>query len=392
MKKTIAALISTLLCALCACAQSDTTVWFVNIYPGHDIYELEGHSTIVVNIPDRMPVAYNFGVFDFNSPNFVYRFVKGETDYKAVAQPATYLLDYYIRQGRRIVAHRLDIDSTQTASLLQRLNENILPQNSVYRYNYVKDNCATRPLAAVQSVFADTITLAPNVLESESSRPVTFRSVMRHYHRNYPWYQFGIDIALGCGIDYPLQRSEMAFAPALLDTMLPASTAGGKRIVAESTVINDVSPDSAIASPTPWPLTPMCVCCCIFALSVCLTVRDIRRRRVTAWFDATLFGILGLLGLLLTFLIFVSEHEATSPNYLYLWLNPLCLVPAIFIWIKKASSFLVCYQIANFAVLTALCLSWPWVPQSGNPAFIPLIAAEMLRSASYIYLYRFIKQ
>ena len=28
-----------------------------------------------------MDSVWNFGIFDFREPNFVYRFVKGETDY-----------------------------------------------------------------------------------------------------------------------------------------------------------------------------------------------------------------------------------------------------------------------------------------------------------------------
>jgi hypothetical protein len=101
-----------------------------------------------------------------------------------------------------------------------------------------------------------------------------------------------------------------------------------------------------------------------------------------------LFAAFGLTGLLLTFLIFVSTHEATSPNYLYAWLNPLCFIPAIFIWLKKGKMLVYYYQIANFAVLLLLMLAWYFLPQSANPAFLPLILAGFLRSASYINITR----
>lgn len=369
-------------------ADSDTTVWFVNIHPGPAIYELEGHSAILVEIEGRQPVAYNFGVFDFDAPNFVYRFVKGETDYRAVEWPWQMFLYPYARQGRRVVAHELDFDSAAKARLVSLLQENVRPENAVYRYNYVKDNCATRPLRAVELAAGDSIMLAPAPVEAWSSLVPTFRNVMRHYHSNYPWYQFGIDLALGSGIDYPLTRREIAFAPAELDGMLHNATVGGRKLVRRTRAVIDVPADNAVSGPTPWYATPLFVFWMLFAATAVLTVRDIRRRRVTRLFDAVFFGALGLVGLLLTFLIFVSVHEATSPNLLYLWLNPLCLLVPALIYIKKAKMVLMWYQIANFALILALSAAWCFLPQSANPAFLPIIGAEMLRSASYIYINR----
>ena len=217
---------------------------------------------------------------------------------------------------------------------------------------------------------------------------MTFRNIMRHYHRNYPWYQFGIDLALGSGIDYTLTRREAAFAPVELDGMLPSATYSGKPLASNTIAIIDTEADAAIEAPTPWYATPLAVCWAFFAVTLGITIRDIRRRKVTRWFDSAYFGVLGLAGCLLTFLIFVSVHEATSPNYLYFWINPLCLLPAIFIWLKKCKKELFCYQIVNFAVLLLLLASWPWLPQSANAAFLPLILADMMRAANYIFIYR----
>ncbi len=385
MKRLAVAIVALIITSICVFAQSDTTVYFANIYAGPKIYELDGHSAIIVVTPDRPPVAYNYGVFDFSSPNFVYRFVKGETDYKAVEEWAAPFLNAYEAGGRRIVLHELNLDSAQKAELLRLLSENVRPENATYRYNYVKDNCATRPLDIVEKAAGQKIELAPSVFEAESAWPVTYRSIMRHNHRNYPWYQFGIDIALGSGIDYPLSRREMAFAPVVLDGMMKESTIGGQPLVLES-LDNGEQPGAAVDSPTPWYLSPLAVCWTFFTITLIITVRDLRRRKVTRWFDAAYFAVLGLTGCLLTFLIFVSVHEATSPNWLYVWLNPLCLLPVILIWIKKAQKFLVWYQMTNFAVLFVMCAAWPWIPQSANAAFAPLVLAEMMRSFSYVFI------
>ena len=98
----------------------------------------------------------------------------------------------------------------------------------------------------------------------------------------------------------------------------------------------------------------MCVSALLLAITLIVTWRDIRRMRVSRWFDTVLFGMFGLAGCLLTFLIFISVHEATSPNFLYMWLNPFCLIPVIFIWIKNVKVKFYCYHFTNFALVFAM--------------------------------------
>lgn len=148
----------------------------------------------------------------------------------------------------------------------------------------------------------------------------------------------------------------------------------------------DFPADAAVDGPTPWYLTPLCVCWAVFAVLLGFTIRDRRRHLVTRWVDAVYFGVLGMAGLLLTFLIFVSVHEATSPNWLYLWINPFCLVPTIFIWLKKCKKVVLWYQFINFAVVFMGLACWWWIPQSANAAFLPLVLGDLMRSASYISL------
>lgn len=365
-------------------ARSDTTIYFVNIFPGSDIYELEGHSGIIVDKGDGLPLAYNFGVFDFDAPNFVYRFVKGETDYMAVAGPAAYFLYPYRKAGRRIVAHELNLDANGKAALIDALEWQVRPENRTYRYNYVLDNCATRPLRMVELAAGDSILFAT---QPDGYRS-TFRNVMRHYHANYPWYQFGIDIALGSGIDYRLTGREVSFAPVELAAMLDSATVSGHPLAKPAQVWLDIPPWAAVDAPTPWPLRPITVGWVLFAFSAWLSWHDFRRGRISRWFDSLYFGIIGITGCVVAFLIFVSVHEATSPNYLFAWLNPAALFPAVAVWIKSAKKAVVWYQIINFAVLIALIGSWPFLPQSANAAFLPLVLAELTRSGIYITLNR----
>lgn len=363
--------------------QNDTTISFVNFYPGPDIYELEGHSALRIVMPQG-DFAVSYGTYDFDQPNFVYRFVKGETDYWVTIVPWQHMLEAYRRAGRRIVEHHLDLSPSQKQNLISLISENLLPANRTYRYNYVKDNCATRPLRIVECAIGDSIILGPPTDDTDGDQ--TFRSIMRNYHRNYPWYQFGIDLALGSGIDYIINNREKAFAPVILDNQLKNATVNGSRLVTTSKAINDTNPDNAILGPTPWYATPMSAACLLLCLTVIITIRDLRNKRLTRWFDALLYTIFGIAGLLITFLVFISVHEATSPNILLLWLNPLCFIPVIFIWINRYKIIFFSYQIVNFVALIILALLWIIGIQYCNTAFIPLILCDAIRSMSYIYL------
>lgn len=381
-------ILSALLCMVGIAANalpSDTIISMVTFYPGADVYELEGHSAIRVTTP-REDVAVSYGMFDYNSPNFVYRFVKGETDYWVAALPWVVFENAYVGQGRRIVEQQLDLTPKQKERLIYLLYDNLKPEHRVYRYNYVKDNCATRPLRIVEAAIGDTITLCEP--SGEVAGEQTFRSMMTYYHRNYPWYQFGIDLALGSGIDYVLPTREKAFAPISLFEQLENATVNGKKIVLKTNVINDVDALAAEESATPRILTPLVVFTILLLVVAWFYIHDVKRKRLTAIVDTIFYGTLGIAGLILTFLIFVSTHEATSPNWLYLWINPLCLIAAIGVWIKDAQKLVKCYQILNFALLLVFVVAWICGVQHFNIAILPIIAANFLRSACFLLVTR----
>ncbi|WP_289158570.1 DUF4105 domain-containing protein [uncultured Muribaculum sp.] len=348
--------------------------------PGSDIYELEGHTALRVRY-NGADVAVNYGLFDFDAPNFVYRFVKGETDYMVGAAPFDYFLRQYARAGRAVYEQPLRLSSDAAFRLVALLDENLRPENRTYRYNYVKDNCATRPLEMIERAIGDTLSLKAR----EYTEGWTFRDAMRHYHAGYPWYQFGIDLALGSGIDYVLADREKAFVPVVLMEMVEDNG-----IADETTMI--LAPGNEAVSATPWWMTPLAVGVAVLLAVVAVAARDVKRMKVTRWVDALLFGIYGIAGLLITFLVFISEHEATSPNWLLLWLNPLCLIVPAFIYIKSCRKLVKLYGIVNFVALFLLSILWLWSGQSGNTAFIPLILADAILTIRYLYITQCLKQ
>ncbi len=363
-------------------------VSLVTCSAGSDIYELCGHTALRVRSGD-MDMAVNYGIFDFNAPNFVYRFVKGETDYMVAAYPFEYFMEDYRRQGRSVTEQPLNLTPQQAEKLIALLDSNLRPENRVYRYNYVKDNCSTRPLSMIERALGDTIALtAPAKTEGWS-----FRDAMRHYHKGYPWYQFGIDLALGSGIDYPMSDREKAFAPMMLSEMMKTAVvkdSAGRElpIVADTRIIAEGRPDGGPSSPTPWYLTPMAAAIALLVITVAVTLRDLKRRKITCWYDFIIFALYGTAGCVIAFLVFISVHEATSPNILLLWLNPLCLLVSACIFIKKCRRLVILYGIVNFVALILLTLMWPLSGQSINPAFIPLILTDAILTARYLYITR----
>lgn len=294
--------------------------------------------------------------------------------------PFEFFMPSYVRRGSQVKEQVLNLTQEEASKLLEILQIESLPQNRTYRYNYVKDNCATRPWLrikeAVEKAGEDSpgsednpIQLAKIEIRDSLYFP-TFRSEMRYFHKNYPWYQFGIDLALGSGIDRKLNPDEDIFAPPVLADKLADAII--TRAVSDSLqhirpVSNHLSgatnilypgvPDATLA-PTPWYAGPTAVASLMLLLSF-MAMIAIRRRRcilfaklwICIYFLAAGFG-----GCVIAFLVFVSSHEATSPNILILWLNPLQWIAAIGVWIpswRKAVRGLARYDM-TLAVLALL--------------------------------------
>ena len=361
--------------------QDSLTVSLITCWPGPEVYELAGHEAVRVRgFKNGLPLdsVWNYGTFDFAQPNFIYRFVKGDTDYMLSAYPFNWFMPEYMAQGRRVVEQELNLNADEADRLLGMLRKEALPENRTYRYNYVKDNCATRIVERIDQAAASP------VVYSDSVHYGTFRNEMRAYHRDYPWYQFGIDLALGSGIDYPLRGRDEMFVPVeMMRRVASAHMADGRPLVRETRVLNEGLPDATLG-PTHWSATPI-VCCSLFLLAVVLACWwMLRRRRLIRTVYSVWFGAIGLTGCVIAFLVFVSTHEATAPNLLLLWLNPLQLVVAVGVWFRRvwhAPTVAMIY--VNIILLTVLLLVWPFQSQSANPAFFPLEAATLCLAVTY---------
>ncbi len=383
----IAAIVLTVTAALpcgvkAQAAEPDSvTVSLVTYYPGSEIYELFGHTEVRVTDSNGLDAFFNYGVFDFNTPNFALRFASGETDYLCVAVPA-YMERERFTPGRKAVEQRLNLTQDEARQVRRKLLRNIMPDSATYRYKYVSDNCATRPRDIIEGALGNRLHWPAD------SAIATCREVMAHYNRNYPWEQLGIDIALGGGIDTVLTARQRMFVPVLLMQAAAGATIDrdghSEPLVAATTVLNAGSDDGLALPPTPWYRTPMAAAVALLLITVGMSVRDIRRHRPSRWFDTALWAVAALAGAFVWFLIFISTHEATSPSVNGLWLHPLYAVPAVTAWLKRGKTPTRLAATALLAALGVAAVCFAAGLQQANAAFYPIMAALATRLTLYI--------
>ena len=390
-----------MLCALCATGTLDAApvlpmpdpaqelqeedsvhVSLVTFYPGSEPHNIWGHSEIRVQ-QGPVDVYFNYGVFDFQAPAFMWRFMLGQTDYLCQPVPRAYAM--LGMENRRMVEQELNLPQDKAIMVRDFLWNNAQPENRTYRYKFLSDNCSTRPRDIIEMAAGEGLRYP-----AMSDSTVTYRDILAHYCRNYAWERFGIDLVLGWNVDTVLDQRATMFIPMLLMDAVAGATittdSTTTRLVKATTVPIDKSTEGNVRPPTPWYLSPMTVAVLVLALTLMVTWRDWRRHDVARWFDTVLFSAGGLAGCLLFFLIFFSTHEATSPNINIAWLNPVLLLLAILPWFKKTRNAARWLHALNALVVALLMLAWPWQPQVGNFAFFPLMTALVTRSLANVLL------
>lgn len=354
--------------------------------PGTESYELFGHTALRVRSlsPGGFDYVFNYGMFDFEAPGFVWRFTKGETDYcLGVNDFRSFLFNYAMRESR-VDEQILNLTPEQSRALFEALSINAMPQNRVYRYNFLFDNCATRPRDRVEDIFGGAVTY------DEPAGPLpTFRQQIYRCAGVSPWLVFGIDLALGAPLDRPMTYREQMFVPEILKEAFAGATV---QLATDSLPLPLVSRTEVLYAPafparpaeTPFLLTPLFLAWLLLAAVAGVSLWDIRRKKVSRVFDTVLFSLYGISGCIIFFLMFVSVHPATYPNYSAFWLHPFWLLAALFIWFKSLKTVVRYYHFVNFAGLTLFVLLWPWIPQQFNVAFFPLVLVPILRSATFL--------
>ncbi|MDR2791778.1 MAG: DUF4105 domain-containing protein [Tannerellaceae bacterium] len=347
-----------------------------------EVFTLYGHAAFrVTDLAQGIDCVFNYGIFDFSRPHFIYRFARGHTDYiLGVNLYASYRREYESR-GSSLTEQILNLTADERQRIWYALCYNALPANRTYRYNFFFDNCATR-LPALLERYVD-----GEILYSPAEGQLSFRRMINFCTRRHPWLTFGCDLALGAPADRIATPHEQLFLPEYLRAAFSEATirtpTGDVRplVLAEEVCLGTSLKAEAEQSS---PLSPTLVSWALFGLTLLISLHEwFRRRRYPVFyrtFDALLFFTAALGGTVLLFLSLFSEHPALWPNWSLAWLNPLYWMSFGLLFVRRRGVRV--YFAVPAALLTAVLLGWYFIPQYFNPAFLPLAFTLWMRSTA----------
>lgn len=339
--------------------------------PHEEIYSLYGHSAIRWHdIHQEGPhagedLAFNWGIFNFDKPYFVVRFVFGLTDYELGVIPYKAFCAYYEQWGSSVTEQVLNLTNEEKLKLRDALADNLLPENRIYRYNFFYDNCSTRPRDIVERCVNGKVEYA-----MRDDYTPSYRDMVRFCTRNHPWATFGNDILLGVKADWKTDIRQQEFLPGnlLYDFDRAKIHAYGtyRQLVSERRMA--VNPGVQIIEQD-FPLPPIQCACILLAVTIGICILDWKRKKRSAWYDTILLLMQGLAGCILFVMLF-SQHPTTSTNLQILLLNPLALgfIPAVIrkknkIWPKIQIAMIILFFIGSIfqhyaegMLIVALCL------------------------------------
>lgn len=293
--------------------------------PGEELYARYGHTAIRVQDPqNRLDLVFNYGIFDFNTDHFYWKFVKGETWYELGAITMPWFMLEYEEEHRPVYEQVLNLNPSQREEIWQALVLNYEPENRKYLYNFVFDNCATRPYLLIQKALGDTIRS-----EYTGNTGTTYRRFIRRYTGSMTWANAGINLLFGPKADKPMNNEQRLFLPEeLMLYMAQAHLSDGTPLVSESEIGSfDLPKTPWYAS---WPLG-----WAVYFIVVCLiSWWDRRRGKRSGWLDIAVGVPYVLLLVLVAFLTFFSCHPLVGFGWRLL-IIPLTHLCARFIYILR---------------------------------------------------------
>lgn len=293
--------------------------------PGKEVWAQYGHTAIrYYDKESGEDLAINYGIFSLDQTYFIPRFVLGMTDYRMGVQPMDMFLAQYSYEGRGVVEQVLNLSAEDKEVIYKALQENMKPENVVYRYNYFFDNCTTRARDMLVNHLHGKVVYPP------AEENATFRSMIHKWNNKYEWAQFGEDLLLGVNADRKTTKSEQQFLPENLRSDFDKAKYNGKPLVKETNVLLDA--ETEVVEPV-FPLSPLSVALIFAVISLVMMLFSYRRQQVYWAWDLALMLTSGLMGIIFFVMIF-SQHPCVSLNFILLFFNP---VPLFFLYstIKK---------------------------------------------------------
>lgn len=346
--------------------------------PGDQVYSHFGHSAIRVKDSSLgIDVVYNYGTFDFTTPNFTLKFARGKLNYTLARQNFRYFLLSYQEEKRWVKEQVLNIDLDEKQKLFSFLETNYLPQNRDYKYDFFYNNCATKIWDVLKTSYGKNLVFKDDYLTDLESH----RQLIRDFVPINTWLGFGIDLALGSLIDDKATAYEHMFLPQYTMEQIEVATLEGKNLAEKTSPLFEPpaqeKSDWFILSPAFW-------LSLILIVVVLLTFNDLKNNTRRRWLDFLLFLIPGLIGLGVIFLWFFTDHTQTAANFNIMWAFPIHLVVAFIVAKKRGPNWVAKYALFSLGMIIASSIVWLF----GIQIFSPLIIILWLTLAvRYVFLF-----
>lgn len=310
--------------------------YLITCEPGEISYQRFGHSGIEV-VDGRMDIMFNWGIFSFEAPNFIGRFVLGHTDYMLGVYDTDLFLAEYRTRGSAVFRHRLHIDTAEQRTLWQKLVENYRPENRVYRYNFIYDNCATRVYRIL------TASLSNHSCPLAEAGAGTYRHFVNSYATPDTWLSLGINLVFGSEADdaitaeqsttFPREAMDLLSATDVRRTMPSVTDSAAVDtllvpLIGEQEVLFNA--DRMYDSGAYSRLAEAGICALPLLLLVLIIVLYLRLgSHRTKWLVEIVLWASVLISVIILFLWLCSTHPLVRDNYNLLWCNPLNAVLAV---------------------------------------------------------------
>jgi hypothetical protein len=351
-------------------------IYLLTCGPGTEIYSVYGHSALRIVIPYKgTDLVYNWGVFDFDTPNFGWKFANGRLNYMLGVYPYDRFLRDYFQEQRWVLAQKLNIEDEETEKLFSLIADNLKPENIEYRYDFLYDDCSTRIRDLIEKAVGENLLYPP---ERPAKELKTFRFLTGEYEKGYPWTKLGIDLLLGSPNDKKATFRNRMFLPIDLKNGLSELLIrrNGKMIPLLTDPLTVVDFESPVLKENLFTAPPF-VFSAILILLIIFTGL-VRKKTANTILDILLFFIFSILSILMIFFNFFSEHNQLKWNLNIIWLNPFILV--CLVSLLSGRNWMSWFRLVFF--LSALFLALLIIlPQQINNAFVPVIIILILRSS-----------
>jgi hypothetical protein len=354
----------------------DTTIYLLTCSPGTETYSIYGHSAVRVKIQHLgSDTVYNWGVFDFNTPNFVWKFAKGRLDYILDTSEYQRFMAEYFYEKRSVFSQIINLESNEKRVLLSLIEQNRLPENRSYRYDFFYDDCSTRIRDLLEKTIGKNLKYPPVELKQQR----TFRELVGEYQKIYPWLKMGVDLIMGTPGEVKATFRDMMFLPLYLQGNLTEAVINRDHkmvpLLGSAEILLEY--DTPVVK-SRFYTTPFFLITLLFILIVFLSA-FYRRGKLINILDIFLFSVFSLLSVLMIFFNFFTNHLQMKWNLNIIWFNPFIIICLLcLIWRKTGEIW---FRIVFFlsVIFLPLIIIFPYAT---NNAFVPVMLILVLRSSA----------